>query len=64
MVTGRVKIRKSVYYFDKDTGRMRSGWVGIGGKKYYFGNDGKMLTGTKTINGVTYTFASTGELVD
>ena len=39
---------------------MKTGWLKLGGKWYYFTGSGAMVTGTQTIGGKTYRFDSSG----
>lgn len=65
--TGFRTIKGHRYYFDSK-GRMRFGWITVGGSKYYgsnnkSGNYGALLTGTHTIGENTYQFDSSGKLI-
>lgn len=49
------------YYFDPETGRAKTGWLSLDGKKYYFSQTGVMYVNrTATIGGKTYTFDADG----
>ena len=42
---------------------MKTGWLTLGGKTYYFDESGAMQTGWQVINGSDYYFASSGAMV-
>ena len=65
METGLVKIDGMNYYFDSQ-GQMKTGWVTIGSKKYFFSPSagGRAATGNWEIGSKTYYFNSDGVLVD
>lgn len=52
------------YYVNANGVRVTSsGWVTVGGKKYYLGKNGKKTTGMATISGKKYFFAASGAMV-
>lgn len=64
MFKGHKRVDGKWYYFDKNSGIAKGGWVSESGKKRYY--DPKtfvMVTGTRTIGNVTYTFDSDGYLI-
>ena len=64
MFKGHKRVDGKWYYFDKNSGIVKGGWVSESGKKRYY--DPKtfvMVTGTRTIGNVTYTFDSDGYLI-
>lgn len=61
-MVGFTKIDGDWYYFKQDGG-MKTGWVTENNKKYYFDPDtGKMYTGKHTIDGQTYDFGTSGAI--
>ena len=58
---------KGIWYYgmpDSDPkGKMKTGWLTLGGKTYYFDESGAMQTGWQVINGSDYYFASSGAMV-
>ena len=59
--TGWKKINGDWYDFDS-AGRMLTGWVEGGNKKYYLKNNGKMATGWLMIDDEWYLFANSGAM--
>ena len=63
--TGFVKKGKATYYYQN--GEMKTGWVEIDGKWYYFATNsavlGQMRTGATRIGGILYTFDADGALL-
>ena len=45
------------------SGAMHTGWLDLGGKRYYLSESGAMVTGKATIEGETYRFDSSGALL-
>ena len=53
---GEQRIDNAWYYFDKDNGKMRIGFVNLGNKIVYYGVDGKMQYGEQKVNNAWYYF--------
>ena len=51
-------------FFAGEDGRLVSGWVTYGGKKYYFQGDGRMARGRILIGGKLYEFNENGVLIE
>ena len=65
--TGFVKYKGKYYYFDSK-GYLKTGWITVGGNKYYAscnkkGHYGALLTGRQKIGSKTYQFDSSGKLL-
>lgn len=64
MFKGHKRVAGKWYYFDKNSGIAKGGWVSESGKKRYYDPETfVMVTGTRTIGNVTYTFDSDGYLI-
>ena len=64
MFKGHKRVEGKWYYFDKNSGIAKGGWVSESGKKRYYDPETfVMVTGTRTIGNVTYTFDSDGYLI-
>lgn len=64
MFKGHKRVAGKWYYFDKNSGIAKGGWVSESGKKRYYDPETfAMVTGTRTIGNVTYTFDSDGYLI-
>lgn len=53
---GWKKIDGRYYFFDENTGEMRTGWIQFGNKRYYFDSNGRMVTGWCNLGGYYYYF--------
>lgn len=61
-VTGWQKIKKKLYYFNKDGIMQKSKWKKKGEDKYYLGKNGAAVTGWKEIKKDIYYFASDAKM--
>ncbi len=61
-VTGWQKIKKKLYYFDKDGIMQKSKWKKKGDDKYYLGKNGAAVTGWKEIKKDIYYFTSDAKM--
>lgn len=52
-----------LYYFDRDTGYMATGWRQIGSARYYFDATGSRVSGWQTIENKDFYFGENGKLV-
>ncbi|MBE6062079.1 MAG: cell wall-binding protein [Clostridium butyricum] len=50
-------------YYDINKGKIKSDWLLLGGKYYYFDENGVMLTGIQTINNKKYNFGTDGVML-
>lgn len=57
---GWQEIDGNYYYFDPDTGRMRTGWQNLATGRHYLGNDGIPASGWQEIDGKRYCLDSYG----
>lgn len=61
-VTGWQKIKKKLYYFDKDGVMLKKKWMDEGDDRYYLGKDGAAVTGWQKIKKETYYFTSDSKM--
>lgn len=59
---GWQKIENSRYYFDLNTGALKTGWLTIEGDVFYTNSSGVMQTGWQKLDGKNYYFDSNGVL--
>lgn len=61
-VTGWQKIKKKLYYFDKDGVMLKKKWMDEGDDRYYLGKNGAAVTGWQKIKKETYYFTSDSKM--
>ena len=61
MQTGWQDMKDGKRYFDPDSGRMCTGWLDLGGRRYLM-NNGIMATGWLNIDGIDYYFDKDGNV--
>lgn len=63
-LTGWQKLAGYWFYGEPETGVMQTGWLELGGKKYYLDASGAMATGTRTIDDKSYYFNHNGVMTN